>query len=481
MSYPILSPECEASRLRALSALKLIDTPPEAAFDALATLAARLLDCPIGLVTLIERDRQWIKAAEGTDVTENTRRDAFCSHTIAGDGPLIINDMTVDARFAHNPLVTNAPSLRAYAGVPITARDPDGGAQVPVGAVCVLDIKPRSFSPAQRDLLAPLSALAEALLDARALQLQAEAQSDELRRTARVSRQAERIAEMGSWRLDLSDDSITWSEGVYRIHELDPGEGVPLQGALEFYPEPARALVSGALANTMETGAPFDFETDFVTAKGAKRRVRAMGELELKGGVPAAVIGVFQDVTGRHAVEESLRRSASIDELTGIANRAAFNAELEKAVALAQRGDERLGVILLDVDHFKQVNDTHGHLVGDDVLRAYGRRLRRVDPDNCFAARLGGDEFGLIVRGEGAARISEIVDRLLIDLRVPVRAAAGVIQVSATIGHACYRTEDTTLRDFVHRADLALYEAKRRARGTAYAWGDLREGDRRAA
>ena len=168
MSYPILSPECEASRLRALSALKLIDTPPEAAFDALATLAARLLDCPIGLVTLIERDRQWIKAAEGTDVTENTRRDAFCSHTIAGDGPLIINDMTVDARFAHNPLVTNAPSLRAYAGVPITARDPDGGAQVPVGAVCVLDIKPRSFSPAQRDLLAPLSALAEALLDARA-------------------------------------------------------------------------------------------------------------------------------------------------------------------------------------------------------------------------------------------------------------------------------------------------------------------------
>lgn len=481
MSYPELSPEREASRLRTLAALKLVDTAPEAAFDALATLAARLLDCPIGLVTLIQEDRQWIKAAQGAHVTQGTRRDAFCSHTIAGDGPLIIDDMTADTRFERNPMVTGSPSLRAYAGVPIAARDPENGTRVAVGAVCALDIKPRNFTPDQRALLAPLSALAEALLDSRALQLQAEAQSDELRRTARVSRQAERIAEMGNWRLDLSDDSITWSEGVYRIHELDPGKGVPLQGALEFYPEQARALVSGALANTMETGAPFDIETDFVTAKGRKRRVRAMGELELKGGVPAAVIGVFQDVTARYAVEESLRRSASSDELTGIANRAAFTTELERLVAIAKSGDERLGVIMIDGDYFKQINDTHGHLAGDDVLRAYGRRLRRVDPGKCFAARLGGDEFGLIVRGDAAARISEIVDRLLIDLRVPVRAAAGVIQVSATIGHACYRTEDTTLRDFVHRADLALYEAKRRARGTAYAWGDLRETDRRAA
>ena len=481
MSYPELSPEHEASRLRALSALKLVDTPPDRAFDALATLAARLLDCPIGLVTLVERDRQWIKAAQGIDLAEGARHDAFCSHTIACGGPFVVRDATVDPRFDTNPLVTERPALRAYVGVPIFARDPVGGARVAVGAVCALDTRPRSFTSDQQALLAPLSAIAETLFEARVLQLQAEAQSDELRRTARVSRQAERIAEMGSWRLDLSDDAITWSEGVYRIHELDPGKGVPLQGALEFYPEHARALVSGALANTIETGAPFDIETDLVTAKGARRRVRAMGELELKAGTPAAVIGVFQNVTERHAVEESLRRSASVDELTGIANRAAFNTALEHAVAVAQRGDERLGIVLIDGDHFKQVNDTHGHLAGDDVLRAYGRRLRRVDPDNCFAARLGGDEFGLIVRDHAAARISEIVDRLLIDLRVPVRTAAGVIPVSGTIGHACFHSKDTTLRDFVHRADLALYEAKRRARGTAYAWGDLREAERRAA
>lgn len=481
MSCPDLPPEHEARRLRALDALKLIDTPPDRAFEALATLAARLLDCPIGLVTLVEQDRQWIMAARGTDMVEGARRDSFCTHTIAADGPFVIPDATADARFVDNPLVTDGPQLRAYAGMPISARDPNDGARVAVGAVCALDTVPRRFTPEQQALLSPLSLLAEALFDARALQLQAEAQSHELRRRTRLARQAERIAEMGNWRLDLHDDSIAWSEGVYRIHELDPGKGPPLQDALDFYPEHARGLVSGALANTIETGAPFDIETDFVTARRRKRRVRAMGELELKGGVPTAVIGVFQDVTQRYAVEESLRRSASVDELTGIANRTAFNAELEKAVAVADRGDERLGLILIDGDFFKQVNDTHGHLAGDDVLRAYGRRLRRIAPDGGFAARLGGDEFGLILRGEPATRISEVVERLLTELRLPVRSGAGTIAVSATIGHACYRAEDATLRDFVHRADLALYEAKRRARGTAFAWGDLRDTDRHAA
>lgn len=481
MSYPALSAAADASRLRALAALELVDTPPERAFDALAALAARVLDCPIGLVSLIERDRQWIKAASGTDLAETARRDAFCSHTIAGDGAFVIGDATADERFSDNPLVAAGPGIRAYAGIPISARDPDGGGRVAVGAVCAIDTKPRAFTPEQRALLDHLRSLAEALFDARALQLQAEAQAEALRRSDRVSRQAERIAEMGTWRLDLTDDSVDWSDGVFRIHELDPGSLPPLQAALDFFPEHARATVSGALAATIETGAPFDIEVDFTTARGAKRRVRSMGELELRDGRPSGVIGVFQDITQRHAIEESLRRSASIDELTGIANRAAFNAELERAVATAVAGDARLGLILIDGDHFKAINDTHGHLVGDDVLRAFGRRLRRIDPVHCFAARLGGDEFGMILTGPAASEISATVDRLIADLSMPVRAAAGTIAVSATIGYACFRADDATVRNFVHRADTALYEAKRHARGTARAWGSLRTRDRRVA
>lgn len=480
MSYPVASADQDASRLRALAALGLIDSPREREFDALAALVAQLLDCPIGLVSLIDRDRQWIKAASGTDLVETARKDAFCNHTIACEGTFVVDDATADARFCDNPLVTAGPEIRAYAGVPISSRDPQGG-RVAVGAVCAIDTVPRVFTPEQRTLLAHFATLAEALFDARALQAQAEAQSQALRRSDRLSRQAERIAEMGTWRLDLGDDSILWSEGVYRIHEVEPGSQPPLQAALDFYPEHARATVAGALAATIETGAAFDIEVDLITAQGRQRRVRSMGELELHGGQPTAVIGVCQDVTERHRIEESLRRSASIDELTRIANRAAFNSALEQAVEAARGGDPRLGLILIDGDHFKSINDSYGHLAGDDVLRAFGRRLQRIDPANSFAARLGGDEFGLIVKGPAAAEIGALVERLIVDLASPVHAAADVIPVSATIGYACLRKEDASVRDFIHRADIALYEAKRAGRGTARAWGGLRRGDRRAA
>jgi diguanylate cyclase (GGDEF)-like protein len=475
-------PGIEPSRQRALAALGLIDTPAEREFDALAALAARLLDCPVGIVSLIDRDRLWCKAATGSDLVQTAREDAFCNYTIAGADALLVDDATADARFRHSRLVTSDPGIRAYAGVPISARDPDDGTRVTVGAVCGMDTVPHAFTAEQRRLLSHLQTLAESLFDARALQQQAEAQSEALGRSDRLSRKAERIAEMGTWRLDLSDESVVWSEGVYRIYGQDPDDPPSLQSAMDCFPEYARATVAGALATTMETGAPYDVEVDFITARGAKRRVRSMGELELRGGKPAAVIGVLQDITERHAIEESLRRSASVDELTRIANRAAFNTELERAVAEAMAsGDEALGLVLIDADLFKAINDTYGHLAGDDVLRAFGRRLRRVEPAHSFAARLGGDEFGLILHGDAARHIGTVVDRLLADLKVPVHADVGVLPVSATIGHACFRVEDASVRDFVHRADTALYEAKRRARGSACAWGDLRSSDRRAA
>ncbi|MBM3929120.1 MAG: GGDEF domain-containing protein, partial [Sphingomonadales bacterium] len=233
------------------------------------------------------------------------------------------------------------------------------------------------------------------------------------------------------------------------------------------------------LSQTMETGAPFDAETDFVSAIGVKRRVRVLAELEVQAGRPVAVVGVFQDVTARHALEQDLRRSASIDALTRIANRAAFTTTLERWVAAARTDGTPLELMLIDLDLFKEINDRHGHLVGDEVLRAFGRRLRRVHPTDAYAARLGGDEFAVILRGDAAARAPELVAKLVRELKMPVHAAAGVIPVSGTIGHATFDAADPGLHAFVHRADTALYQAKRRQRGTAQAWGQLRQGDRR--
>lgn len=478
MNY-VESPSVAEHRVRALAALDLIDAPPDREFAALAALAAELLACPMGVVSMIDAERFLPLATSGIDAASAPREHVFCNRTIACSESVTIADTSVDGDFATSPLVIDAPNIRSYAGIAISAPDPDGGPRVPVGAVCGLDIRPREFTIDQRTVLGHLKALAEALFDARALRVRAERQSEALRRNDRVFRQAERMAEMGWWRLELADETLVWSDGIYRIYDIDPGTRPQLATALDYFPEHARATVAAALASTMETGTPVDIEVDFVSAKGVRRRVRSMGELELSGGQPVAIVGVFQDVTARHALEQGLRRSASVDELTRIANRAAFNAELERWAAAARSEGAPLELALIDLDHFKQINDAHGHLVGDEVLRAFGRRLRRVHPTDAFAARVGGDEFALILRGDAADQAPALIANLLVDLKMPVHAAAGVIPVSGTIGHARFDPAEQGLHAFVHRADTALYQAKRTQRGTAQAWGRLRDADRR--
>lgn len=471
----------ENRRLAALHALRLLDSDPQAEFDSLVALAAEMMGVPTALITLIDRDRQWIKARKGFDRTETPRKVAFCDHTIRNGGLMVVADASRDPRFSDNPLVTGGDHVRFYAGMPIHAHDPDGQAQ-PVGALCVIDRSPRSLDERGERALRHLAALAEALIDARATAIRAIDLATESNRMAgelaiqdRIFRQAERLAMIGSWRLSLVDDRLDWSDGVYRIHGLPPGDNPPIDTALRHYPPPARARVADALARTIDRGEPFDIEEDFLDADGRRRRVRALAEVEQGDGVPTAIVGVFQDVTDRFTLETRLRHLADTDALTGLANRAAFDRTLEAAMARARDGDAPLALALIDLDGFKAINDTLGHTAGDDVLRSVGRVLRADWLRGSFAARLGGDEFALIV--DHPALIADadgLRQRLEMALQLPVAAGPITMASGGTIGIAAY-AGCATVRDFVHHVDTLLYAAKR-ARV-----GERRRGDRRRA
>ena len=148
----------EERRLRSLRDLQLLDTDAEERFDRLTRLAATVLGTPIALVSLVDRDRQWFKSRVGLDVAETTRDIAFCSHAIVADSDdvFIVEDATLDDRFADNPLVTGDPSIRFYAGQPL--HDTNG---MPVGTLCVIDHEPRVMTAMQRDALARIAALVE--------------------------------------------------------------------------------------------------------------------------------------------------------------------------------------------------------------------------------------------------------------------------------------------------------------------------------
>lgn len=153
----------ELARRRALDTYHVLDTMPEDAYDDIVRLAALLCDTPTALVSLIDRDRQWLKAKVGFELSQTPREVAFCDHAIRDpDAVLEVPDATRDPRFAHNPLVTTENGIRFYAGVPLVT--PSGAA---VGTVCVIDSQPRALVPRQREALASLARLTMNLLEHR--------------------------------------------------------------------------------------------------------------------------------------------------------------------------------------------------------------------------------------------------------------------------------------------------------------------------
>ncbi len=151
---PVPGGDRELFRLAALDGLQILDTPPEAAFDALTRLAADRFDVPIALISLVDDHRQWFKSRVGLQATETPREHAFCAHAIAQPGEvMMVPDATQDARFAGNPLVTGDPGIRFYAGAPLVTST--GHA---LGTLCVIDSRPRTLTPAQ---VTQLQALAD--------------------------------------------------------------------------------------------------------------------------------------------------------------------------------------------------------------------------------------------------------------------------------------------------------------------------------
>jgi len=148
-------PENEAQRLEAVRAYEILDTPPELDFDALTRVAAHVFNTPAAVVGLMDADRLWFKSRLGLDVPQLDRQIAFCAFAIMRpDEPLVVEDLSKDPRFMHNPLVTQAPHLRFYAGAPLV--DPSGHA---LGTIAVVDSQPRTLNDGQRAVLKDLSTL----------------------------------------------------------------------------------------------------------------------------------------------------------------------------------------------------------------------------------------------------------------------------------------------------------------------------------
>jgi diguanylate cyclase (GGDEF)-like protein len=301
----------EAGRILALRRYGIIDTGREDNFDAITSLVCSVLEVPMCAVTFIDEKRQWFKSSVGLGGTETERGLAFCDHTIRERGVMLVEDATLDPRFAENSLVTDDPHIRSYAGVPLVT--PDG---YQLGALCAIDRKPRSYNAAQVAILERFSGLV--------------------------------------------------------VEQLE------------------------------------------------------------------------------------LRTLAHNDFLTGALTRRAISAAGAKAIRQHDRDKTSAALLALDLDHFKRINDTFGHHMGDKVLKAVADACTgTLRPGDLFG-RLGGEEFAILLPSTAFFEAARCAERLRTKIEQIVMPSGSV---TASFGLAMV-DEHSDFDSWLAAADDALYQAK---------------------
>jgi diguanylate cyclase (GGDEF)-like protein/PAS domain S-box-containing protein len=467
----------EPSRLDTIRRLGLDAVPDRELFSRITLLASTMLGCPIALLSVVEQERQWFLGRTGTDLAETPITDSFCAVCVRSEAPLLIPDARLDPRLKDNALVTGPPFIRSYLGVPI--RSDDG---VLLGALCVISSEPGAFSSDQIAPLAMLAELAEQSLALHARTRALSAANAALQQSTLMFRQAERAVNIGSWWVDMETRQLHWSDQVFAITGLESGGLINVRDVVQLYQPEDRAMVSKAMDDTIVDGKPFMIETSIRRRDGAMRRIRLVGERIDVDGKPDCVAGIVLDCTEEHLRNVAMKRAAERDPLTGLYNRATFDRRLAKAMQRVEV--EPVTVALLDLDGFKDVNDTLGHLVGDRVLETVSEQLKQRMAPGMFLARWGGDEFALLFPpAMTLAEVTGFLEGLLTEFAELPPLGSAMLKLGATAGVARMETAASS-EEIMRRADLALYRGKEEGRGTVVRWDqqiEARQSERQRA
>lgn len=267
------------------------------------------------------------------------------------------------------------------------------------------------------------------------------------------------ITQLGKWSRDLRTGAVEWSAELYRIFALVPGTA-DVSGRYEasLHPED-RASFERGIAVCRRERTPLRLDHRILLPDGSLRWVELYGKYEYdESGAPSRWVSAVLDITQRKAAEDGLVRLARYDTLTGLPNRATFYAGLSDAVGAA--GAMPFAVLFLDLDRFKDINDTFGHEIGDRLLAEASRRFSNVLLPNAVLCRWGGDEFVATVPAEDEQTAATIARRL-------VRAAAEPFQLeglehvlTVSVGITLFPRDGTEPGVLIRNADTAMYEAK---------------------
>ena len=439
----------EHARVKALHAAGWLSGKRDGALDRLTTLAATLFDVPMCLVTLIGASSQHLVGRHGVDVDQSPNGPTFCTYTMRSDAAFIVPDATKDPRFSANPLVTGDPQIRFYAGAPVS-----NIAGERLGTFCIIDDRPRAtLDEAQQATLQRFAALAGDIIHRRDM--------------AERAHDAETFAEMRNQALISTDDEGTitsWNDAAARLLGYSAQEmiGETLEMIM---PERFRAAHSAGFDRVRQSGKSRlmgqPFELTALRRDGTELPIELV-VCHWQSGGRMRFGASMTDISERKARESDLLHRALHDDLTGLLNQRSFHAAVADALAAAAATGTGLGLMTLDLDGFKQTNDTLGHAVGDTLLQMIAVRLQTMCAPGTFAGRLGGDEFAVAITGcSDLLRLHSEAKRLLDLIKLPYVLEGVVVHIDASIGLALADPAAASVDEVFVEADLAMFAAKR--------------------
>jgi diguanylate cyclase (GGDEF)-like protein/PAS domain S-box-containing protein len=264
-----------------------------------------------------------------------------------------------------------------------------------------------------------------------------------------------------------SDMTVSYSSpSVHRVLGYHPEQvgGVPLTTLL--HQEDLQHVVAAHDEAVRRAGTSVSIECRLRHRDGSQRDVEAVYNSLIDDPSVQGTVLTIRDITERKTLEEELKHQAFHDALTGLANRALFHDRVEHALARHARYRQPIAVLFLDLDDFKVVNDSLGHLAGDELLRAVADRLQGCLRAGDTAARLGGDEFAVLIEGiTDPGEASGLAERLISSLSGPFPLEGREIFVHASIGYALSDQENLNAEELLRAADVAMYAAKAGGKG----------------